>query len=148
MDGAAVEWVVTPLLLDDGASIDVVRGWQSGSETGLDGAPDGRVTVTGRLQAPDLAVTGSGAARKSTAYLIRTAQTPPDPLSLQPVPSSPPPTTVGTKQFHLQNAIYASQWWIFAVLVLGYSWRLLHAELDLRAEAAADPRADSQVPSR
>lgn len=148
LDGAPVEWVVTPLLLDDGSTVDVVRGWQAGLAAGLDVPPAGAVTVTGRLRPADLAVSGPAAVAGPSAYLVRTAQTPPDPLSLQPVPSSPPPTIVGSKQFHLQNAIYTSQWWIFALLVVGYWWRLLQAERELRTEAVADPRPNSQVAPR
>jgi hypothetical protein len=64
---------------------------------------------------------------------VRTAQSPPDPLSLQPVPSAPATVAGGSKEFHLQNAVYTSQWWIFAVLIIVYWWRLLREERSLPA---------------
>jgi cytochrome oxidase assembly protein ShyY1 len=136
LDGAPVQWVVTPLRLTDGSTVDVVRGWLAGAEAGLDAPPSGTVEVTGRLRPPDLSVTGPVPAEGRSAYLVRTAQSPPDPLSLQPVPSSPPSSSAGTRQFHLQNAIYTSQWWIFAVLVVVYWWRLLRTEQEVEHTAA------------
>jgi cytochrome oxidase assembly protein ShyY1 len=142
LDGSAVLWVVTPLRLPDGSAVEVVRGWVSASEGALDAAPVGTVQVTGRLQP---GVVGSGALTAVPAtsadvrpgYLVRTAQSPPDPLSLQPVPSKPLSSGAGAKEFHLQNALYTSQWWIFAVLVVAYWWRLLRDEHVLRASPAA-----------
>ena len=139
LDGTQVLWVVTPLELQDGTSVAVVRGWVTRAEDALAVPPGGAVQVTGRLQSPDAAVAGVPGAATSAAYLVRTAQTPPDPLSLQPVPSSPPAaaTAGGTRQFHLQNAIYTSQWWIFAVLVVVFWWRLLRDERTARTGRTA-----------
>jgi cytochrome oxidase assembly protein ShyY1 len=128
LDGSAVLWVVTPFQLTDGSTVDVVRGWVSKSEAALDAPPLGDVRVTGRVQAGNLALSGTPGRAARSGYVLRTAQTPPDPLSLQPVPSRPPSTAGGAKEFHLQNAVYTSQWWIFAVLVVVYWWRLLRDE--------------------
>ncbi len=139
LDGSPVLWVVTPLQLPDGSVVSVVRGWVTSSEDALDAAPGGTVLVTGRLQRGSAGSDGAdsaGAAETRSGYLVRTAQTPPDPLSLQPVPSTPLSSNVGAKQFHLQNALYTSQWWIFAILVVVYWWRLLHDEPALRSSSA------------
>jgi len=49
--------------------------------------------------------------------------------------AAPVVTSGGAKQFHLQNAIYTSQWWIFAVLVVVYWGRLLRDERATRSQA-------------
>jgi len=51
-ESRAGSWVVTPLVLDDGRTVAVVRGWVprlwvAGSDTRDAGAPDGLVTVRG-----------------------------------------------------------------------------------------------------
>jgi cytochrome oxidase assembly protein ShyY1 len=136
LDGSAVSWVVTPLALTDGTVVQVVRGWVTAAETGLESPPAGTVTVTGRIQPSAAPPAGPGSPTRA-GLLLRTAQSPPDPLSLQPVPSAPLATTGGTKQFYLQNAIYTSQWWIFAVLVVVYWWRLLRDERAARSAPVA-----------
>jgi len=127
LEGAPVSWVVTPLQLGDGSVVRVVRGWVAGAEDALAAPPQGTVAVTGRLEPAVSGVTASSTAARP-GLLVRTAQSPPDPLSLQPVPSKPVSTSGGTKQFYLQNAVYTSQWWIFAALVVVYWWRLLRGE--------------------
>lgn len=132
LDGAPVSWVVTPLRLPDGSTVEVVRGWTAPGEAGLTAPPAGPVQVVGRLEAADPTITTTTSDR--SGYLVRTAQTPPDPLSLQPVPSKPVQTTSGAKEFHLQNAVYTVQWWVFAVLVVVFWWRLLRDERRQRTE--------------
>ncbi|HEY0871711.1 MAG TPA: hypothetical protein VGD55_15030, partial [Acidothermaceae bacterium] len=65
-------------------------------------------------------------------YLIRTAQSPPDPLSLQPVPAAPPHDHAA-KEFHLQNAIYVVQWFLLAIIVVVTWWRFLRASREPHA---------------
>jgi cytochrome oxidase assembly protein ShyY1 len=128
--GQAVDWVVTPLIVADGATVPIVRGWVSGPGQNLATPPAGTVSVTARLergQLPNSASTpGSATGWLSAGYLVRTAQTPPDPLSLQPVPEAPPPSDAPA-EFHLQNAIYVGQWWLLSLFVLVAWWRLVHA---------------------
>jgi len=132
LDGSPVSWVLTPLALGDGTVLQVVRGWVTAAEGALAVPPTGVVTVSGRM-VPSPASTPSPASQRA-GLLVRTAQSPPDPLSLQPVPSAPVVTSGGAKQFHLQNAIYTSQWWIFAVLVVVYWGRLLRDERATRSQ--------------
>lgn len=144
LSGQAVSWVVTPLVMADKAEVLVVRGWIGGSGAALASPPTSPVSVTGRIEIGD--VLSIGTPRNSTAsqnvpiigtnaaappalpsgYLIRTAQSPPDPLSLQPVPSAPPHDRA-PKQFHLQNAIYVVQWYLLAVIAVVAWWRFLRA---------------------
>lgn len=132
LDGTPVSWVVTPLRLSDGSTVEVVRGWAAHDEAGLTAPPAGPVQVVGRLEPADPTIPTT--ASDHSGYLVRTAQTPPDPLSLQPVPSKPVQTTSGAKEFHLQNAVYTVQWWVFAVLVVVFWWRLLRDERRDRTE--------------
>jgi cytochrome oxidase assembly protein ShyY1 len=69
--------------------------------------------------------------------LIRTAQSPPDPLSLQPVPAAPPDDHA-PNEFHLQNAIYVVQWFLLAIIAVVTWWRFL------RASRQPHPAGDQQ----
>jgi cytochrome oxidase assembly protein ShyY1 len=141
LDGSPVSWVVTPLTLSDGSTVEVVRGWAAHDEAGLTSPPTGTVQLTGRLEPADASVPNSPTDR--AGYLVRTAQSPPDPLSLQPVPSRPVQTVSGAKEFHLQNAVYTVQWWVFAVLVIVFWWRLLRDERRDRSEAGLSTKVMS-----
>lgn len=123
LDGQAVDWVVTPLVLTDATRVLVVRGWVTVGGQALALAPDGPVSVTGRLEQGTVGGSpGAGPAR--AGYLVRTAQSPPDPLSLQPVPV-PPPSNQAPDELHVQNVLYVVQWWFFAAIVLFSWWRLV-----------------------
>jgi hypothetical protein len=122
LDGQAVGWVVTPLVLADSTRVLVVRGWVTDAGQSLAQPPGGTVSVTGRLEQGSLGG-GAGGAPLRSGYLVRTAQSPPDPLSLQPVPM-PPPASQAPDELHVQNAIYVAQWWLFAVIMVFFWWRL------------------------
>jgi cytochrome oxidase assembly protein ShyY1 len=139
-DGIAGAWLVTPLVLEGGERVGVIRGF-----VGLDSdgsavdapAPDGEVTVTGLVADPDgldgtaprdiapLLASGDGI----LPALVRadTSDPPepnaadpsqPEPASILPVP--PPELSEGP---HLG---YAVQWFIFsAIAVIGYPVVLL-----------------------
>jgi cytochrome oxidase assembly protein ShyY1 len=139
LSGQAVSWVVTPLLTTDGTQLPIVRGWISGNETALAIPPNSPVTVTGRIEIGGVSDIGTSTAVPSalpSGYLIRTAQSPPDPLSLQPVPSAAPDDHA-PKQFHLQNAIYVVQWYLLAIIAVVTWWRFQRAG---RAPHATDDR--------
>jgi cytochrome oxidase assembly protein ShyY1 len=144
LSGQSVSWVVTPLVMADKAEVLVVRGWIGAGGTALAAPPTLPVSVTGRIEigdvlksgtTPDSGVSqsvptiGTNAASTSAlpaGYLIRTAQSPPDPLSLQPVPSAPPHDHA-PKEFHLQNAIYVVQWFLLAIIAVVTWWRFQRA---------------------
>jgi cytochrome oxidase assembly protein ShyY1 len=123
LDGQPVYWVVTTLTLPDSSRLPVVRGWVTAPGQSLEAPPAGQVTVTARLERGAVSAAGSNA-YLSSGYLVRTAQSPPDPLSLQPVPV-PPPANQAPDEFHLQNAIYVTQWWLLAAIMVGFWWRLV-----------------------
>jgi cytochrome oxidase assembly protein ShyY1 len=145
--GSPVLWVATPLRLSDGSTIEVVRGWISSVSRALESPPSTFVHVTGRIQLLQRSPKGTTSAgpRYATAidgallrrlpppvragYVVRTAQSPPDPLSLQPVPSQPPRIRTVVKRLYLLNAFYSVQWWVFGVLVIVAWFRLFRADI-------------------
>jgi cytochrome oxidase assembly protein ShyY1 len=142
LSGQAVSWVVTPLVTADATQLLVVRGWIGADSTALAVPSTTPVSVTGRVEMGTVLTAGTPASPTSAAlpagYLIRTAQSPPDPLSLQPVPSAPP-RVHAAQQFHLQNAIYVVQWFVLAIIVVVTWWRFLRASREPRV-------ADDQRP--
>jgi cytochrome oxidase assembly protein ShyY1 len=129
LSGQAVSWVVTPLVMADKTEVLVVRGWIGAGETVLATPPTSSVSVTGRVELGDVLHSGTNTVAQSAlpaGYLIRIAQSPPDPLSLQPVPAVPPDDHA-PKDFHLQNAIYVVQWYLLAIIALVTWWRFLRA---------------------
>jgi surfeit locus 1 family protein len=125
--GQPVSWVVTPLLMPDRTEVLVVRGWVGPGARALAAPPARRVTVTGRIEdgvvLPPASPATHGPIRLHAGYLIRTAQSPPDPLSLQPAPAAGPATDQ-PREFHLQNAVYVVQWFLLALVVIVSWWRL------------------------
>ena len=139
LDGHPVTWVVTPLVLADTTRVLVVRGWVTGTGQSLAEPPAGPVSVTGRLEQGS--PPGGGEAGLRDGYLVRTAQSPPDPLSLQPVPVAPPHNEA-PDEVHVQNAIYVVQWWFFAAIMLVSWWRLVRES----GRPAHDPRVSAAHP--
>ena|GEM_PF-1304805 len=141
LSGQIVSWVVTPLMTADNTQVLVVRGWIGAGGNALATPPTSPVSVTGRIETGNVLNVGTSAATRSAlpaGYLIRTAQSPPDPLSLQPVPAAPPDTHA-PKEFHLQNAIYVVQWYVLAIIAAVTWWRFQRAGRNRH-------RADDQRP--
>lgn len=149
-------WVVTPLDLDNGTRIAVLRGWlASERESGVT-PPAGSVEIAGVLQPderfyPDAKPAPGTAVAISTERLARswdrptlpgfvvlTDQTPMSPSDPKPVP---PTVQVSDVPFPIRNFGYAVQWFIFALFgVLVYlRWLWLDA---VRADEQRD-RADT-----
>ena len=164
LDGSPVLWVVTPLRISDGSIIEVLRGWMSSADRELETPPTSLVYVTGRLRLLQPTPTPGGAVAPGYAsgidagllhqisqpardgYVVRTAQNPPDPLSLQPIPSQAPRQPRTAKQFYLLSGAYSVQWWVFGVLVICGWVRLFRADLgDLGAHPVADREIDVAV---
>jgi cytochrome oxidase assembly protein ShyY1 len=145
LSGQTVSWVVTPLVMADRTEVLVVRGWIAANGTALATPPTAPVSVTGRIEVGDVLKSGTSSETEAAqnvptigtntpawssalpaGYLIRTAQSPPDPLSLQPVPAAPPHDHA-PQEFHLQNAIYVVQWFLLAIIAVVTWWRFLRA---------------------
>jgi cytochrome oxidase assembly protein ShyY1 len=163
-DGVAGVWMLTPLVLDDGERVGIVRGFVALGTNG-DPAPspppDGQVRVTGVLADP---TKFDGTAPKDAKTLVDQPDTlpavvladesaPPEPAALRPdsedpasaiVPVAPPELGEGP---HLS---YAVQWFIFSTIaVVGYPLILRRVierrgkEVDDAAGAGPDPDGDA-----
>jgi cytochrome oxidase assembly protein ShyY1 len=152
-------WLLTPLRLDDGSFVAVVRGWVPSAEDAATAVPEGKVTVTGRLRPAEETDSASrGAlpagqvatvstaqlinlwpeARLRDGYVVAVTQVPPS--AAKPVASPPPTVGVG---FSWRNLAYAAQWWIFALFAIFMWWHIIRDSIrERRAGAGARVRAD------
>jgi surfeit locus 1 family protein len=133
-DGVAGAWLVTPLVLDDGSRVGVLRGFVGLTADGdavEAPAPEGEVTVEGLVVDPD---SFDGTAPKdldplldaddvTPGLVLLEASTPPEPTVAADAPATPasmlvvPPPELSEGP-HLG---YAAQWFIFSAIgVLGY----------------------------
>ncbi|GII91126.1 SURF1 family protein [Sinosporangium siamense] len=130
-------WVLAPLTLPDGTAIPVVRGWVKDTASPAPAVPQGKVTVTGRLQpsqpvssvqrrgealsagqvmtvsTPELINLWQGA-RLRDGFVVSTESA----AALTPVKASPPQTEA---VLTWRNLAYAAQWWIFGLFAL-FMW--------------------------
>lgn len=157
-------WVVSPLLVDGTQSaVLVVRGSSDASDlpplttgtvrvTGVVAASEPFSTaVTGKRQIEALNVSvlvGSVPYDLYSVYVVRTAQSPPDPARLEPVAVSLPEAswTAGAR-----NLAYGIQWWVFAAFTAFMWWRVARDRvLDHRAmdAASASDQAAAREPPR
>ncbi|WP_194244159.1 SURF1 family protein [Nonomuraea phyllanthi] len=124
-------WVLTPLRLDDGTLMPVVRGWSaSAGDPAVAAVPEGRVTVSGRLRPQQGTDSVQRRAERLPAGQVQTVSTgelvnlwtgqkvrtgfvvaQPPSGSLTQVKVQPP-VVGGTLTW--RNLAYAANWWIFA----------------------------------
>lgn len=121
-------WVLTPLRLDDGTLVPVVRGWVAKADDPAAAAPSGRVAVAGRLRPAEgtdsVQRRASGVPQGqvqtvSTAELInlwpgqrvREGFVVATGTALTPVQVAPP---MQGGSLTWRNLAYAANWWIFA----------------------------------
>jgi cytochrome oxidase assembly protein ShyY1 len=144
-------WVVSPLLVDGTRSaVLVVRG--STDASALPPLATGTVRVTGVVAPSEPFSTAVTRGREIEAvnvpvlvasvpydlysvYVVRTAQSPPDPTALDPVAVSLPEAswTAGAR-----NLAYGIQWWVFAGFTAFMWWRIASDRVvDHRAMDAA-----------
>lgn len=163
LDGHDGYYVLTPLRVDGGAALPVVRGWLPGAvpagaaarAAAVPPAPAGEVTVTGALQyqesagdngvpaAPGALPTGQLAV-VNAASLVNllpypvyngwiTATATAAPMKPVP-PAAAPNSGLDLKAF--QNLGYTGQWFVFAGFVVFMYFRLARREAEARADAA------------
>jgi surfeit locus 1 family protein len=150
-------WVVSPLLLETGSAILVVRGWTP--EQSAPPVPSAPVTVTGSLRPGEEpgadSVLGSDRVVDTirtpslvgqlpydlySAVLIRTAEEPRPSDGLVPVDPSAPdvPWTDG-----LRNLAYALQWWVFGAFAVFMWWRICVDQVARRRSPPAEQPSDA-----
>ncbi len=139
-------WIVTPLALDDGSLIAVMRGWLPSAESAGIEAPTGKAQVTGVLQTDESFYKGaptSGAfisaisqqslnwgPKARAGFIVLESQDP----AADPAPTPVPVQAQGADvAFPLQNFFYAFQWWIFGLFVAGVYLRWLWLDAQLLA---------------
>ncbi|GIH89869.1 SURF1 family protein [Planobispora siamensis] len=137
-------WILTALDLGDGTSIPVVRGWIPSPSDPATAVPQGKLTVSGRLQAseptdsvqrardvpPGQVQTVSSAelinvwrgGKLRDGYVVATAQNPAPAVAAKPVPVAPP-TASGVLTW--RNLAYAAQWWIFGLFAVFMWWHFV-----------------------
>ena len=121
LDGRAGEWVLTPLVLDDDREVLVLRGWApSGTDAQTLAPVDADVVVTGRFEPPG-SVEGV-----DELFVAVTAQQPTGDENLTRVPF---PAAEADADVKLLNALYALQWWTFAVFWVWLWWRMLREDV-------------------
>lgn len=162
--GAPGAWVLTPLLLDDGTAVAVVRGWIPYDPAGVDPPfadalpPGGEVTVTGRIQltqergsfgpvdAPDGEL--DALFRVDVARFARQLDHELAPVWVQledqrPAQAGelPRPVPLQTED-PSQNFSYMVQWWTFATIAaVGYP-TVLRSVARQRAKGGGAPPED------
>ncbi|WUH92441.1 SURF1 family protein [Streptomyces sp. NBC_00433] len=161
LDGRDGYYVLTPLRLDGGAALPVVRGWLPGDvppaagRAAVPAAPAGEVTVTGALQSPEAAGSNGVPAAPGalptgqlgiisaatlvnvlpypvySSWITATRSTAP----LKPVPPvAPPGSGLDLKAF--QNLGYTGEWFVFAGFAVFMYFRLARREAEARTDAA------------
>ncbi|MEV7005816.1 SURF1 family protein [Streptosporangium sp. NPDC051022] len=138
-------WLLTPLDLGDGTFIPVVRGWVPAAGDPATAVPEGKVTVTGRLQPSEgvesvrrtatrlpqgQVLTVSSAelvnlwrgVKLRDGFVVAAAQTPPPAVAAKPV-AVPAPTEPGGLTW--RNLAYAAQWWIFGLFAVFMWWHFV-----------------------
>ncbi|MFE2426553.1 SURF1 family protein [Streptomyces sp. NPDC059373] len=156
LDGRTGFYVLTPLRVNGGAALPVVRGWLPGkaSAAAVPAAPEGEVTVTGALQAPETTSTdgviSTGGLPEGQLGMISAASlvnlVPYDvysawitqtdataPLKAVP-PTAPANTGLDLKAF--QNLGYTGEWFVFAGFVVFMWFRLFRREAEAQRDAA------------
>jgi len=146
-------WVVTPLEMDDGSIIPVVRGWTAEPSATAD-APTGKVVVIGVLEAsesqaqrgglPELLPVGQVGAVSSAellslwegdlyqGFVLLDDQRPRSTLA-----AVPPAELAADSGWSWQNLAYAIQWWLFAAFAVFLWWRMFQADWADRKNGAS-----------
>lgn len=158
LDGRPGYHVLVPLVLDDGRTLVVDRGWLPTGATGaapdaVPAPPSGPVEVVARLRPPEppserdapagqvqtidldaIAAALDAPDLVTSAYAVLAEEDPP--ASPAPVPLPRPTVDEGP---HLS---YSLQWFVFAAgILVGYGVLARRTARDLAAEAGAQPRA-------
>ncbi|TDQ55326.1 cytochrome oxidase assembly protein ShyY1 [Actinorugispora endophytica] len=165
LDGVGL-YVVTPLVTGDGSAVLVNRGWvpqppTSTEQPEVPPAPDGEVTVTGRLQFSETPENtgirvrdGLPEGQIMVIDVAAIAEEAPYPLYggfvelvEQAPPSDPAPAPVPVPEVDTgMNFSYAVQWWVFTVIaIVGWVF-LVRREIQDDRDGGAPPAASDPAP--
>ncbi|HVQ88704.1 MAG TPA: SURF1 family protein [Actinomycetes bacterium] len=138
-------WVVTPLMLRDGSTVPVVRGWTDAPADAATGVSSGKVSITGFLEPsetedqrgelPAIMPAGQIAVVSSAelvslwpgeliqGFVLLEHQHPASSLV-----AVEPPQPVSQSHVSVQNLAYAVQWWLFAAFAVFLWVRMFQAD--------------------
>ena len=143
-DGASGYWILTPLNVEGGGVVPIVRGWSADATASNIAPPSGQVKVLGQLEPSETDDATSGAllphgqidmvssaqlvslwpGELYLGFVILQQQDPSNALATIPIPPAQSATTISW-----QNFAYAIQWWLFALFACFFWWRVLQADL-------------------
>ncbi|GAA2383028.1 SURF1 family protein [Streptomyces glaucosporus] len=148
-------YVLSMLRIDGDPALPVVRGWLPGKAdpSRVPEAPDGEVTVTGVLQAPEsqssqgaragalpdgqLGIISAATLVNEVPYDVHNVwiavQEPQEPMEAVP-PTTPEGSGLDVKAF--QNLGYTAQWFVFAGFALFMWYRLFRREVEIARDLA------------
>ncbi|MGH8868562.1 MAG: SURF1 family protein [Actinomycetes bacterium] len=157
--GVGGYWLLTPLRLQDGSGLAVVRGWvRRPAAASAHPPPSGEVTVTGRAYPSEEQAAGASAGpdrvgaagpteiaqdlpyRMRDGFVIATAEQPPPARVPAAVAARPWPSKADG--FPLQNSAYAVQWWLFALFTAFMWWRIMREGWRRETGTAEPPTVD------
>ena len=155
LDGDVGVWVVTALVLDDGSTMPVLRGWLASPSDPGAFVPTQPVTVSGLVTAYETFYAGAdpkvpvsmseetlrvgwgGATRDGILWLtgqrLEGGASQPSDAASAPAPI-PPSVVLADVPFPWQNFFYAFQWWVFAAFAVILWVRWLALELRARCQ--------------
>ncbi|WP_433373914.1 SURF1 family protein [Streptosporangium sp. CA-115845] len=160
-------WLLTALDLGDGTFVPVVRGWvATAQDPAVAAVPEGRVTVSGRLQLSEATdsvqrrtrqlpqgqvLTVSSAelinlwrdTKLRNGFVVAERQSPAPAVAAKPV-NVPPPTQSGVLTW--RNLAYAAQWWIFGLFAVFMWWHFVRDALRGRAREDTPDAAPDAAP--
>ncbi|RCV53683.1 hypothetical protein DEF23_10815 [Marinitenerispora sediminis] len=160
--------VLTPLVTDDGAAVLVNRGWvglppTAREQPDVPPPPEGRITVTGRLQYSETpentGIRDRDGLPERQIMIIEVADIAaglPYPvyggfveLAGQDPAADPAPEPVPVPDTNMgMNLSYAVQWWVFAVIAVGGWFFLVRREVrDAAAEAGGGSAGEAGPPA-
>lgn len=167
LGGRVGTWVVTPLELDAGGTVAVLRGFVDGRPSAAPEPPPGEVTVTGTLGPSESPRRGTSALPEPQRHSLdlsalvnewpgdlynvvlvasdeasgaAASGKPVDAAALTRVP--PPRLDAG---LNLKNAAYAIQWWVFGLFAAWMWWKIVRADRQAEREVDAEgPDAPEQ----
>lgn len=170
LDGRVGTWVVTPLVLDAGGTVAVLRGFVDGTPSVAPEPPSGQVSVTGTLgpgESPRQGTTPLPEPQRRSIELSALVNEWPGelynvvviasgeaagadpagaPIGAGTLSRVPPPRL--DADLNLKNAAYAIQWWVFGLFAAWMWWKIVRAERSGPGEDEADDEPDDQNPDQ